>query len=123
VAVDQDRRLAAVARANLGAVGQGRALVICQEARRWLAPGPASDADRFDRIYLDPPWPDGLHVPISGAVAAGGWLAPGGLLVWECPSEAAPAIPAGWVSRPPRRYGGSTVLLLEQEGQPVAPHG
>ena len=135
VAVERDRRVAAVARSNLEAVARGlrpdgsaaecpRFEVHGAEAQGWLAPGPAARSlAPFDLIYLDPPWPDGLHVPISGAVAAGGWLAPGGLLVWECPSEAAPAIPAGWVSRPPRRYGGSTVLLLEQEGQPVAPHG
>ena len=116
VAVEQDRRIAAVARANLEAVGQGRALVICQEARRWLAPGPASDADRFDLIYLDPPWPAGLHGPLTEAVAAGGWLAPGGTLLWECDSHAPPSLPAGWQERRRRRYGGSTVVLLERNG-------
>ena len=135
VAVERDRRVAAVARANLAAVARGlepngsaaegpRFEVHGAEAQGWLAPGPAARSlAPFDLIYLDPPWPAGLHVPISGAVAAGGWLAPGGLLVWECPSEALAAIPDGWVSRPPRRYGGSTVLLLEQEGQPVVLQG
>ncbi len=113
VAVEQDRRIAAVARANLEAVDQERARVICQEARRWLAPGPATDGHRFDLIYLDPPWPAGLHGPLTEAVAAGGWLAPGGTLIWECDSTAPPALPAGWQERRRRTYGGSSVVLLE----------
>ena len=116
VAVEQDRRIAAVARTNLAAVGQERARVICQEARRWLAPGPASEANRFDLIYLDPPWPAGLHGPLTEAVAAGGWLAPGGTLIWECDSKAPPALPAGWRERRRRSYGGSSVVLLELVG-------
>lgn len=116
VAVEQDRRIAAVARANLEAVARERARVICQEARRWLAPGPASEGQRFDLIYLDPPWPAGLHGPLTEAVASGGWLAPGGTLIWECDSRAAPALPAGWRERRRRSYGGSTVVLLELAG-------
>jgi len=112
VAVEQERRIAAVARANLEAVAPERARVICQEARRWLAPGPASDAHRFDLIYLDPPWAAGLHGPLTEAVASGGWLAPGGTLLWECDSKAPPALPAGWHERRRRTYGGSTVVLL-----------
>lgn len=112
VAVEQDRRIAAVARANLEAVAPERARVICQEARRWLAPGPASDAHRFDLIYLDPPWAAGLHGPLTEVVASGGWLAPGGTLLWECDSKAPPALPAGWHERRRRTYGGSTVVLL-----------
>jgi len=124
VAVEQDRRiaavartnLAAVARTNLAAVGQERARVICQEARRWLASGPASEGHRFDLIYLDPPWPAGLHGPLTEAVARGGWLAPGGTLIWECDSTAPPALPAGWRERRRRSYGGSSVVLLELAG-------
>ena len=113
VAVEQDRRIAAVARANLEAVAPERARVICQEARLWLAPGPANDAQRFDLIYLDPPWPASLHGPLTEAVASGGWLAPGGTLLWECDSKGPPALPAGWHERRRRTYGGSTVVLLE----------
>ena len=113
VAVEQDRRVAAVARANLEAVGQKRARVICQEARRWLVSGPASEENRFDLIYLDPPWPADLHGPLTEAIAAGGWLAPGGTLIWECDSTAPPALPVGWRECRRRAYGGSTVVLLE----------
>ena len=157
VAIERDRRVALVARANLEAVvaslGQGRERprlrVIQADARRWLAaaaPLAGGDGDRpaageedgqgggrgcdtppgseaggagpgvgerpFDLIYCDPPWPAGLHGPLSAAVLRGGWIRAGGTLVWECPSDAVPAAPPGWQLRDQRRYGGSTLLLL-----------
>ncbi len=144
VAIERDRRVAAVARANLEAVAAGmdsprpRVRVIQAEARRWLtahAPGPAGltstvqssgsetgldplaavgGGERpFDLIYLDPPWPAGLHGSLSEALAAGGWITPGGTLVWECPSDQVPPAPRGWRQCDQRRYGGSSVVLLQ----------
>lgn len=131
VAVERDRRVAAVARTNLEAVARGLAppagtgagaamqgaprwAVHGADALSWLAPGPAAHGlEPFDLIYLDPPWPAGLHRPLSEAVASSGWLAAEGLLVWECPTQAVPDLPDGWRARTPRRYGGSSVLLLE----------
>jgi len=134
VAIERDRRVAAVARANLEAVAAGlgaqrpRVRLIQADARRWLsgqaeaAGGTAAeDASasrlerRFDLIYCDPPWPEGLHGPLSEAVARGGWIQPVGTLVWECPSDQVPPLPAGWRLRDQRRYGGSTVVLLQPE--------
>lgn len=128
VAIERDRRVAAVARSNLELVAGSlaradhhpRVRVIQDDARRWLArPGRTAgreadaSAETFDLIYLDPPWPAGLHGPLSEAVARGGWIRPGGLLIWECPSDRVPEPPAGWRLRDQRRYGGSTVVLLE----------
>jgi 16S rRNA (guanine(966)-N(2))-methyltransferase RsmD len=123
VAVEKDRRIAAVARANLEAVARGlggragprppRVEVVTAEVLRWLGRGCGA---RFDVIYADPPYGAGLHEPIASAVREGGWLRPGGILGWECATGAVPAVPPGWQSRRRRRYGGSTVLLLEVEG-------
>ncbi len=119
VAVERDRRIAAVARANLELVRQGRSAapeatprcrVDGDEVLRWLG---RSDPSGFDLIYADPPYAAGLYVPIAAAVLRGGWLAPGGILVWECASDAVPEVPQGWQARDQRRYGGSTVMLLE----------
>jgi len=121
VAVERDRRIAAVARANLEAVRGGltgekgdqgpRVRVDAEEVLRWLK-RPCSTP--FDLIYADPPYAAGLYAPIAAAVLRGSWLAPGGLLVWECASDAVPLLPPGWQRRDQRRYGGSTVLLLER---------
>jgi 16S rRNA (guanine(966)-N(2))-methyltransferase RsmD len=124
VAVEQDRRIAAVARANLDAVGQGldqglaRAAeasphweVHCREVSRWLAqPG----SEGFDLIYADPPYAAGLYATIAAGVAAGPWLKPGGTLVWECASSAVPPTPEGWQLRDERRYGSTSLMLLQR---------
>ena len=136
VAVERDRRIAAVAQANLAAVSGGLRrqdpvpsfAVVQADVLAWLAktpPGVAGDPShpwgRFDLIYADPPWPADLHRAIASAVAGGQWLRPGGILVWECPSDRVPEPPKGWRLRDSRRYGGSTVVLLEAEG--VQPGG
>ena len=130
VAVEQDRRIAATARANLEAVRSGlkaqpqvQVQVHTSEVLRWLAGHPSGtagghasgqDAQGFDLIYADPPYASGLYAPLAAAVAAGGWLVQGGTLIWECASNATPAIPAGWECVKERRYGSTTVLLLQQ---------
>jgi 16S rRNA (guanine966-N2)-methyltransferase len=128
VAIERDRRVAAVARANLEAVAGGmgspqpRVRVIQAEAHRWLlaqAPAAALAEDAparerpFDLIYLDPPWPAGLHGRLSEDLLRGGWVTPDGTLVWECPSDQVPEVPTGWSLRDQRRYGGSSVVLLQ----------
>ena len=152
VAVERDRRIAAVARANLTAVAAGLSRqepppsiqVVQAEVLSWLARPPlmaasappaaaviesgtdgaapalkAKDSSRgFDLIYADPPWPADLHGAIAEAVSRGQWLRAGGTLVWECPSERVPEPPLGWRLRDSRRYGGSTVVLLEADGVP-----
>lgn len=119
VAIEQDRRIAAVARANLEAVapGLGRWELHCREVGRWLVSSTAANRPAnqdFDLIYADPPYAAGLYEPIAAGVAAGGWLKPGGTLIWECASDAVPATPAGWRLRDQRRYGGTSLVLLQQ---------
>jgi 16S rRNA (guanine966-N2)-methyltransferase len=119
VAVERDRRIAAVARHNLEATLSGRAAqrveVVQAEVLRWLATGPrATPPLRFDLIYADPPYAAGLHGPIAAAVRAGAWLAPGGTLIWECASAGIPPDPPGWQRRDCRRYGGTTLVLLDE---------
>lgn len=117
VAIEHDCRIAAVARANLNAVGLGlghsRAHwhVHCREVCRWLA---ATGQEDFDLIYADPPYASGLYPAIAAKVAAGSWLRPGGTLVWECATKSIPTIPPGWQLRDQRSYGSTSLMLLNQ---------
>ncbi|MEB3331202.1 MAG: 16S rRNA (guanine(966)-N(2))-methyltransferase RsmD, partial [Synechococcaceae cyanobacterium] len=122
VAVDCDRRIAATARANLEAVGRQlnpapQLEVHCCEVLRWLERGrPSQCGGGFDLIYVDPPYAEGLYGPIAAAVARGGWLRQGGTLIWECASQAIPAVDPAWICERQRRYGLSTLMLLRAAG-------
>jgi len=114
-AIEQDRRIARVAAANLEAVtvglGQqcGRWRVSTQEAVRWLH---SSQAQAFDLIYCDPPYAAGLYGPLAAAIAARDWLQPDGLLIWECSTAALPEVPVPWTLVQQRRYGSTSLLVL-----------
>jgi 16S rRNA (guanine966-N2)-methyltransferase len=117
VAVDQDRRNAAVARTNLEAVqtglgSQAAVRVDCRDVCRWLE---QTGESPFHLIYADPPYASGLHGAIAAAVAEGGWLRPEGTLILECASQALPTLPAGWRLHDQRRYGTTALLLLRQD--------
>ncbi len=141
VGVEQDRRIAAVARANLETVAAGQAprpsvQVVTAEVLHWLtAPSPAGQGRGgrpasgrqapFAVIYVDPPYASGLYGAIADAVREGGWLEPGGVMVWECGSRTVPETPNGWRLESCRRYGSTCVLYLELPvEQPLGtPHG
>ena len=118
VAVERDRRVAAVAQANLELVATSlppaAVTVHRREVLQWLG---SEKPIPFDLIYCDPPYRAGLHGAVAEAVMRGGWLAPKGVLVWECASDILPSVPPGWLVRDQRRYGGTTLILLELEQQ------
>ena len=119
VAIERDRRIAAVCRSNVQAVLEGlppgrshrcQARVHCMPAERWLA-GPCDQP--FDLIYADPPYASGLYGVLAERVLRGGYLAPRGTMLWECGTGELPLVPAGWRCRDQRRYGGTTLMLLD----------
>ena len=124
VAVEQDRRIAQVARQNLSAVAAGlgsgpdRWQLHCQEVLRWLqrpihCDGVASQG--FDLIYCDPPYRAGLYGAMAEGITAGRWLAPGGLMLWECSSAQLPQVPDGWALEDQRRYGTTSLMVLSYQ--------
>jgi 16S rRNA (guanine966-N2)-methyltransferase len=64
----------------------------------------------FDLVFLDPPYGQGLGDRALASAMAGGWLAPGALIVWE--ESAPPLPPAGLDLLDQRRYGGTVITLL-----------
>ena len=121
VAIERDRRIAAICRTNLGNVLQGlpaerrsrcRVEVQTRAAERWLAAGPHPTP--FDLIYADPPYDaTELYGALATGIHQGGLLAPSGTLLLECGTGRLPELPAGWTCRQERRYGSTTVLLLQ----------
>ncbi|MBI1217302.1 MAG: 16S rRNA (guanine(966)-N(2))-methyltransferase RsmD [Rhodobacteraceae bacterium] len=72
----------------------------------------------FGLVFLDPPYAKGLGEQALAACVAGGWLAPGALIVWE--ESAAPVPPAGFAMLDQRRYGDTLVTMLRAPGEAAA---
>jgi 16S rRNA (guanine(966)-N(2))-methyltransferase RsmD len=127
VAVDRDRRHAALARANLEAVaaglassrGQPPALQVHHcEALLWLRNNRSSaiaiERNSFDLIYADPPYAAGLYEALAAAVHQGDWLRADGQLLLECGTSLLPTVPENWQLVDQRRYGSTTLLRLKK---------
>lgn len=65
----------------------------------------------YNLVFLDPPYGRGLGERALASLVAGQWLAPSALIVWE---EGLPPVPPeGFTLLDRRRYGDTTVTLLE----------
>lgn len=64
----------------------------------------------YTLVFLDPPYGKSLGEKALAAAAAGGWLAPEALIVWE--ESAAPVVPPGFGQLDQRRYGDTLVTIL-----------
>lgn len=71
----------------------------------------------FDLVFLDPPYGLGLGEKALAGARAGGWLAPGAVIVWE--ERDPPLVPAGLAQLDQRRYGDTTVTLLRLPEGPL----
>lgn len=71
---------------------------------------PPCAGDPATLVFLDPPYGKGLGAPALAAAVAGGWIAPGAVVVWE---ETAPQpAPPGFALADHRRYGDTHVTFL-----------
>ena len=94
-------------RRNIAALGVAEAAeVLARDATR-LGPGPGAP---FDLVFLDPPYDRGLGERALAAALAGGWLAPGALVVWE--ERSSIMAPQGLTLRDARRYGETVISIL-----------
>ena len=64
-----------------------------------------------DVIFLDPPYGKSLGERALPHLWAQGWIAPDALIIWE--EGSAPDIPAGFTCLTQRRYGNTTLTLME----------
>ncbi|MBV7394425.1 16S rRNA (guanine(966)-N(2))-methyltransferase RsmD [Mameliella sediminis] len=114
VFVDDGRVAGKLIRENIKTLGcADRARLIAHNATRL----PAADAP-CDLVFLDPPYGKALGTKALLSAQAGGWIAPGALVVWEeqSPQEA----PGGFDPLDTRRYGDTHVTLLRAQ-EPDAP--
>ncbi len=106
VLVDDGKRALSLIRHNLAACrAEQQARILRRNATRLGANAEAP----FTLVFLDPPYGKGLGEKALTSARAGGWLAPGALVVLE---ENAPLAPAGFTTLDTRRYGDTHITLL-----------
>ena len=116
--VDDGRAAQALIRANLDRARLREAAILLPRDVTRLGPCPT---EPFDLVFLDPPYRRGLGERAITAARAGGWLAPGAVVVWE-EGGAVSALPGlGELDR--RRYGNTAVTILQLEPDDASPTG
>lgn len=116
--VEQGRVALSLIRENLRRAQRGEdAKVLALDATRLPPCGgaPASLA------FIDPPYGQGLGERALASAVAGGWLAPGAVVIWEEGAVIAP--PARFSLADRRRHGAATVTTLLYEPSPAASAG
>lgn len=94
-------------RENIGICGVAeRAKLVGRDARKL---GGATEA--FGLVFLDPPYGKGLGEAALTATMAGGWIAPGALVVWE--EGGAVTVPEGLSLLDERSFGDTVIRVLE----------
>ncbi len=120
-AVESDRRTAALVRDNAALVGSERVEVLTQPVARVLGqPSPAP----YDVVFADPPYPlPNADVEVVAALlVAGGWVAPGSLLVVERSARSVePAWPLGLAREREKRYGETVLWYVRADRTGPAP--
>jgi 16S rRNA (guanine966-N2)-methyltransferase len=106
--VDDGAKAAGLIRANVAKMGvEGETRLLRQNATRL----PPNTGAPCTLVFLDPPYGKGLGEAALTSALAGGWLAPGAMIVWE---EGAPlAPPPDFALLDQRRYGDTIVMLLK----------
>ena len=108
--VDNGSEARALLRENIEALALGGV------TRIWRAdatkPGKAPAGPPFTLAFLDPPYDQGLAGPALAALLAGGWLAPGAIIVVEEAAKVAIEAPAGLDLVDERTYGDTRIVFF-----------
>jgi 16S rRNA (guanine966-N2)-methyltransferase len=114
--VETDEAARGAIRENVDAMGLfGRTRVHRRDATQ-LGQRPGADGPAFDLAFLDPPYGKGLGETALERLAAGGWLAPGAVVVFERGAEEAPLEAQGYAQLDLRDYGAARVWFLRWPG-------
>jgi 16S rRNA (guanine966-N2)-methyltransferase len=108
--VDEGAEARALIRENVAALGLGGVTRIFRRDATQL--GAAHPIEPFSLAFLDPPYGQGLAEQALASARAGGWLAPGALVVVEEAAKAGFAAPAGFDELERRVYDDTELVVL-----------
>jgi 16S rRNA (guanine966-N2)-methyltransferase len=107
--IDDGAEARALLRANIETLGLGGVTRVLRRDAAKL--GLAPPGETFSLVFLDPPYGKGLASRALASLAAGGWLAPGALIVIEEAADADIDQPKGMTRAETRRYGGTQFII------------
>ena len=105
--VENDRTALKAIEANAAALGASDRIAV-----RATSAAALPKAEPFDLIFADPPYSPGSGSAVSTAVAAAGWLAPGGWMAIETKRGDVVTAPEGWTVDATRDVGRARLALL-----------
>lgn len=110
--VDDHAQSRGLIRQNAETLGEtGRVRLWRRDATK-LGPREGSAGPAYDLVFCDPPYGKGLGRRALDAARAGGWLAPGAVLMLEEAASADVPCPEGFTEHGRRRYGDTQVIIL-----------
>jgi 16S rRNA (guanine966-N2)-methyltransferase len=109
--VDDGAEARALLRANVETLGLGGVTRVFRRDATKLGAAPAGET--FSLAFLDPPYGKGLADLALAGLVAGGWLAPGALLVIEEDASAQMTLPAALETLDQRRYGDTQIVIAQ----------
>ena len=105
--VENDRAALKAIEANAAALGAADRIAV-----RATSAVALPKAGPFDLILADPPYSPGSGSAVVSAVAAAGWLAPGGWMAVETKRDDEVTVPEGWAVDATRDVGRARLTLL-----------
>lgn len=106
--VDNQRQALAVLRENIRTLGEDRTTTIID--RRAEAIGPAKEP--VDFAFLDAPYDTDLSAPALDALARGGWLRDGAIVMVEIGARETLSPPPGFTLEKEKTYGAARVVFF-----------
>jgi 16S rRNA (guanine966-N2)-methyltransferase len=109
--IDEGAEARALLRENVTTLGLGGITRIFRRDATRL--GPAHPIEPFSLIFLDPPYGHGLAEQALASARAGGWLAPGAMMIVEEAAKPGFTAPTGFDELERRNYDDSALIVLQ----------
>ncbi len=126
LAIERDKRTAEICKANLVSISKANKQkecikVICNEVIKVLKEGcpklkgTEDEDNRFDLVYLDPPYGANIYQSTLENLLQGNWLKQDSLVVCEHSSSVMLETPTLWFEKDRRTYGSSSLLFISPQ--------
>ncbi|GGC08775.1 ribosomal RNA small subunit methyltransferase D [Marinobacterium zhoushanense] len=116
--VDRSPQVTRALQTNLQHLKVQNAEVINAAALEWLDARPTDEAERFDLVFMDPPFRQGLVAPLCALLESRNLLADRAMIYIECERELTlPPLPADWQLYREKQAGQVSYRLFERSSE------